>query len=315
MQMTANLPDTPLVLEAVIEGFVQAAAAEIAAGVVPPYPELAGVKYVEEKTGQERWKLPHEVVADGQGDCEDLSFWEAAGMRVLGEDPAATVKLVKTGPKKLHAIVLRSDGSVSDPSARLKARQGTESRHKLVGSVGCVGCDDEALDMELGAAPRVIARNGVKPNGAPYRRPVRKDARPAPSASGTRTDLRTGEQLTEQSIRRLPPQAQDPYAMDPYSQSPYYPPGYLPPGMTPYQQWPPFDYYMSSPYAYGSPYDQSQAYGYSEDYWGEGSPYGFVWGDGPAVTYEDLYGPSMGPLMSPDPFGVSDDDVGEEPVE
>jgi len=58
MQMKANLPDSPLVLEAVLEGFVQAAAAEIAAGIVPPYPDDSGVKYIEEKSGDEKSPAP-----------------------------------------------------------------------------------------------------------------------------------------------------------------------------------------------------------------------------------------------------------------
>lgn len=332
MQMNANLPDSPLILEAVLEGFVQAAAAEIAAGLVPPYPEPP-VRYVEESAGSEVWKLPHQVLADGQGDCEDLCFWEAAGMRVLGEDPTATVKLIKTGPKKLHAIVLRSDGSISDPSARLKALQGRESRHKLLGALpvmNAMGADDLGGDwygptggwvddeeLELGGEPRVIARNGLTPGGKPWTKPVRSPGRifTPPKVAPVRVDMMTGETLNEQSLRRPPPSlAQFPTDAppDPYGMSPYYPPGYNPWG---YGQYPPGynNPMMSSPYAYGSPYGYQAQYGFSGDYWGTGddSPYGMVWGNGPLVTYSDLYGGGMGPMLSPNPIGISEDDVGE----
>lgn len=326
MQMTANLPDSPLILEAVLEGFVQAAAAEIAAGIVPPFPDPP-LRYVEESEGQERWKLPHEVLADGQGDCEDLCFWEAAGMRVLGEDPTATVRLVKTGFKKLHAIVLRSDGSISDPSARLKAAYAFANRNKKLtaaerarvsGVVGCVGGDCDEWDL---GAVRVIARG---PSGAQQRtdgkglyvRPTRDPAKSRPFTPPTNQqgwrDV-TGQTLSETQLydRQLRGE-QKRFGQDPAQQG-YYPPGYMPPGMYPYEGYPPYpmDYMMQSPMAYGSPYSGQPMYGFSGDYWGTGgdSPYGWVWGGSEVVTYEDLYGPSG--LPQANPYGISEDDDGE----
>lgn len=314
MQMSANLPDTPIILEAVLEGFVRAAQAEVMAGIVPPYPDDAGVKYVEESAGSERWKLPHETHEDGQGDCEDLTFWEAGGMRATGEDPGARVMLVKTGPRKLHAVVLRSDGSISDPSARLKAREKLARRSGAAvsgGDIGCIGdLDEEGFDVEVGAV-RVIARNGVTPEGKPYRPPVRdpKKSRPAPVIvpTGARREGRpeTVSPLTQQKLQAK---------FD--AQSPYYPPGYLPPGMYPYEGYPPFpgQYMMESPMAYGSPYSGEAMYGFASDYWGTGgdSPYGWVWGNGPMVTYEDLYGEFD---IRPNPFGVEYEDEGYEDLE
>lgn len=326
MQMTANLPDSPLVLESVLEGFVQAAAAEIAAGIVPPYPDPP-IRYVEESAGAERWKLPHQVQEDGEGDCEDLCFWEAGGMRVTGEDPGATVRLVKTGPRKLHAVVVRSDGSVSDPSARLRAAYNLANRNvkrkPTIAGLGCVGVgcvggfDDESFDV---GAVRVIARG---PAGAQQRtdgkglyvRPVRDPAksRPfTPPASQPGWTDATGQRLTERQLydRQLRGE-QKRFGMDPNVLPPgqeYYPPGYMPSGWYPYEGMPPYPDYtaMYSPMAYGSPYSGQPMYGYSSDYWGQDSPYGFVWGDGPLVTYEDLYGEGYEP--QPNPLGISDDD-------
>jgi len=120
MRITADLPDQGALLESVLEGFVLAAATEIAAGVVPPFPDGTGVKFVKE--GGEVWKLPHQTLRDVQGDCEDLAIWEAGGWRATGQDPGARVVLVRTGDRQLHAVVQLSGGQTSDPSLRLRRR-------------------------------------------------------------------------------------------------------------------------------------------------------------------------------------------------
>lgn len=303
MQITANLPDNPQLLEGMLEGLVNAAAAEIAAGLVPPYPEDAGVKYVEEKAGAEKWKLPHEVMSDGQGDCEDLASWECAGMRVTGEDPGARVRLIKTGPRKLHAVVMRSDGAISDVCARLMVQQSTESRHKHLGSI-CGDCD-EGIDI---GAVRVLSRDK---NFVPPPRGAKGRTIPAQGKEGVRVDPMTGETLGPGSIRRTPPHLTDQgfgNAADPYAQTPYYPPGYLPPGWDPTSVWG-MPGGTVNPYDYGSPYNYSMqpAYGYSPDYGGYDSPYGWMYqGESPLVSYEDLYGgASFGPMDGP--FGSPGD--------
>jgi len=149
-------------------------------------------------------------------------------------------------------------------------------------------------------------------------------SRPFQGQTGTRTNIDTGEQLTEASPQRfVPGDPNDPFGGQ-FAGTPYYPPGsYGPPGAYPgvpgygYGAYPPGGYMQSSPYAYGSPYDQQAAYGFSEDYWGTqgDSPYGWQYGNSPAVTYQDLYGDSLGPLMMDSPFGISEDDTGEELIE
>lgn len=118
MRMDANIPDSGPLLEAVLEGFVQASMLILQSGAVPLFPSQAGVRFQAEH-GTEHWQLPHETLKLGYGDCEDLAMWEAAGYRVSGMDPGASVLLVQTATNALHAIVQLSDGSHSDPSLRL----------------------------------------------------------------------------------------------------------------------------------------------------------------------------------------------------
>jgi hypothetical protein len=113
MRITATLPDHGLILESVLEGFVLAAMNIIAAGVVPPYPQQAGVTYRPEQ-GTEEWLLPNQVMQRGYGDCEDLAIWAAAGYRVTGDDPSARCVLVMTGPGRIHCIVGHGDGPMED---------------------------------------------------------------------------------------------------------------------------------------------------------------------------------------------------------
>ncbi len=135
MKVTATLPDHGTVVEAVLEGFVLAACEIIASGVVPPFPGQTGVRYAEESAGSEVWLLPNQVMAAGVGDCEDLCIWQAAGMRVTGEDPGARCILAMTGAKKLHCLVMLSDGRVSDPSLQAQQRQKAMSSFGVSGGV------------------------------------------------------------------------------------------------------------------------------------------------------------------------------------
>ena len=123
MDASLRLPDSAAVIEAALEGLVLANLVLIDTGLVPPFPHDAGVIYQIEPPGEEDWKLAHNVVHDGWGDCEDLAGWLAAGLRWTGDDPDARVVLIRTGRNKLHAVVLRSDGSIDDPSLDLMPRK------------------------------------------------------------------------------------------------------------------------------------------------------------------------------------------------
>jgi len=126
MRFTCELPDHAAACEMVLDALVEVARVEIRAGLVPPFPHDIknadggnGIRYKLEPAGEEDWKLPHGVLRDGWGDCEDLALWVAAGLRETGEDPDAYVRIVRTGRGKLHAIVQRGDGGHEDPSIDL----------------------------------------------------------------------------------------------------------------------------------------------------------------------------------------------------
>jgi hypothetical protein len=86
-----------------------------------PLPPLysSGVRY-DRRDPNERWQLPSETFARRRGDCEDLACWRAAELWRRGE--RASVGVRRTGPRVLHAIVVRGDGRVEDPSKRLGMR-------------------------------------------------------------------------------------------------------------------------------------------------------------------------------------------------
>jgi hypothetical protein len=97
----------------------------------PETPALAasGVRY--EKPKSTKWRDIPQVLKSGWGDCESLSTWRAAELRVSGEDPMAQALVYQTGPTKFHSIVLRGDGSVEDPSIEhgMKAPPGLVDRY------------------------------------------------------------------------------------------------------------------------------------------------------------------------------------------
>jgi hypothetical protein len=66
-----------------------------------------------------KWRYAPDVATEGWGDCQDLSAYRAAELRVSGADPAAQVRVYPTGTNRYHAVVARGDGSVEDPSVIL----------------------------------------------------------------------------------------------------------------------------------------------------------------------------------------------------
>jgi hypothetical protein len=94
---------------------------------VPPLYE-AGVKYKDEP--RDIWRHAVDVAHEGWGDCEDLSAYRAAELRVTGEDPAAAVAVYKSGPSRYHAVVQRGDGSIEDPSRALGMGAPKEAKAK-----------------------------------------------------------------------------------------------------------------------------------------------------------------------------------------
>lgn len=77
-----------------------------------------GVRYVPEYPGEEDWKHVRRVLADLEGDCEDLSAARAGELRANGERGAKAI-VIRTGPNMTHAVVRRANGRIEDPSRSL----------------------------------------------------------------------------------------------------------------------------------------------------------------------------------------------------
>lgn len=87
-------------------------------------PPLYGSGAVYTKEGGGKWRTFADVLNGkggpaGAGDCEALAPWRAAELRHTGEDPGASVMAYRTGKTKFHAVVLRGDGQLEDPSVVL----------------------------------------------------------------------------------------------------------------------------------------------------------------------------------------------------
>ena len=120
MRITSDIPEHAACAEAILLGFVACARLMIRAGAVPAFPPRDGsVRYQLEPPGEEDWKLPHRVLSDTWGDCEDIALWECAGLQETGADPGAVVRIIRTSREKLHAAVQLSDGSIHDACIEL----------------------------------------------------------------------------------------------------------------------------------------------------------------------------------------------------
>jgi len=105
------------VLNAALEGVTRLDEALIQEGSVPQFRQAVDdVRWKPEPPGGEHFDHAAIVHGRGWGDCDDLAPWHAASLRVTGEDPAATAIVKKSGPKRWHCVVRRSDGSIDDPS-------------------------------------------------------------------------------------------------------------------------------------------------------------------------------------------------------
>lgn len=91
-----------------------------------------GARWRPEPPGQEHFDHGAKIASRGDGDCDDWAPLRAARLRVTGEDPGAIAEVRKTGRKRWHATVTRSDGREDDPS--IDAGMPTPGR-----SVGIVG--------------------------------------------------------------------------------------------------------------------------------------------------------------------------------
>jgi hypothetical protein len=113
LHVTMDVPVRRAIIQAAVEGLV-AMNRQLIALHRPPRLYSSGVVYRREPPGRERWQNVAQTYQLGEGDCEDLAAIRTAELQEDGED--ARVEVVKTGPRRYHVRVRRSDGAVEDPS-------------------------------------------------------------------------------------------------------------------------------------------------------------------------------------------------------
>lgn len=110
--------DAP-VLDAALEATTRLDEAMLARGAPTLGAARGKVRWRPEPPGQEHFDHLGEVLRRGWGDCDDLAPWHAASLRHSGADPGARARVYRSGPRRWHAVVQRSDGRVDDPSKAL----------------------------------------------------------------------------------------------------------------------------------------------------------------------------------------------------
>lgn len=106
------------VLDGALEAVTRLNESLLEAGQTPTDEQLIakGAIWKPEPPGQEHFDHGAIIAERGHGDCDDWAPLRAARLRVTGEDPGARAVVRKTGNKRWHATVIRSDGSEDDPS-------------------------------------------------------------------------------------------------------------------------------------------------------------------------------------------------------
>lgn len=109
---------TKPVLDGALEAVTRLNEQLIKSGVSPTADQLIaqGATWRPEKPGDEHFDHGGVIAERGHGDCDDWAPLKAAQLRVTGVDPGARAVVRKSGPKRWHAVVHRSDGTEDDPS-------------------------------------------------------------------------------------------------------------------------------------------------------------------------------------------------------
>lgn len=120
MRLNIAIPEAHVqkpVLDSGLEAVTRLNESLIRGGELKPFnPHNPGVIWKPEPPGQEHFDHGRMVAGRGWGDCDDLAPWRAASLRVTGEDPGARAVVRRSGERRWHAVVRRSDGSIDDPS-------------------------------------------------------------------------------------------------------------------------------------------------------------------------------------------------------
>jgi len=122
MKVSFDVPASKATLTAALKGLT--AVDVVLLRRKPNCPKLyaSGVRYRAEPPGRERWLTIPRVLRAGVGDCEDLAAWRAAELQVAGV--AAQAIVIRSGPRKFHAVVRWPDGRIEDPSKKLGMKGG-----------------------------------------------------------------------------------------------------------------------------------------------------------------------------------------------
>lgn len=85
----------------------------------------AGVRFRPEPqagSGVELYQTIPEVIAQGWGDCDDVTGWRVAELLCAGES-GADVALVEQAPRVWHAVARRANGQTEDVAALLRKQE------------------------------------------------------------------------------------------------------------------------------------------------------------------------------------------------
>jgi hypothetical protein len=121
MRINVAIPEehvTKPVLDGALEAVTRLNEQLLKAGAIPTDEQLIakGAIWKPEPPGQEHFDHGGIIAARGWGDCDDWAPLRAARLRVTGEDRGARAVVRKSGEKRWHATVKRSDGREDDPS-------------------------------------------------------------------------------------------------------------------------------------------------------------------------------------------------------
>lgn len=97
----------------------------------------------------EEWQSPWETAKRGYGDCEDLALYRALELRGVGID--ARPHVYRAGPRTLHVVVRRPDGTLEDPSRVLGMRDVRLGEDTLMSSAMSMAMP--AMQQTLPTAP------------------------------------------------------------------------------------------------------------------------------------------------------------------
>jgi hypothetical protein len=117
-----GVPTGAATFSAALEGLTSLDEAILRASPGLPRLAVAGVRYSKEDTS--KWRTIDDILSGRNGpkmaaDCEALAPWLAAERRVYDGDADAQVLVYPSGGNKFHAVVLRGDGTIEDPSVAL----------------------------------------------------------------------------------------------------------------------------------------------------------------------------------------------------